>query len=101
MAQASDTAKLFELLKRPLVTEKAIAMAAQMQYTFEVDAEANKIELIKAFEKAYPDRKVLNVRTVKIYPRQKRVGRRTGYTGIGKKAIFTVQGDPIELFTGV
>ncbi len=101
MAPVSKNAQLYELLKRPIVTEKAIALAAQNTYTFEVDPDANKVELVRAFEALYPGRKVLKIRTTKVYPRQKRVGRRMGHTPVGKKAIFTVQGDPIELFTGV
>lgn len=101
MAQTSSNGELYELLKRPIVTEKATALVANKQYTFEVNPNANKVELTKAFEAAFPGRKVVKVQTIKIYPHQKRVGRRTGHTPAGKKAIFTIQGDPIELFTGV
>ncbi len=97
----SRNARLSELLIKPCVTEKATAKAAEGQYTFVVLPDANKIELSQAFELLFPGRKVLNVRTTKIYPQQKRVGRRTGHTPVGKKAIFTIQGEPIELFTGV
>jgi large subunit ribosomal protein L23 len=94
-------ARLSELLIKPLVTEKATSLVAENQYTFKVLPEANKIELTQAFELMFPGRKVLKIQTTKIYPQQKRVGRRTGQTPVGKKAIFTIQGDPIELFTGV
>lgn len=96
-----SNAVLSELLIRPLVTEKATALVAQNQYTFEVLPEANKIELTKAFEMLFPGRKVVKVQTTKIYPHQKRVGRKVGMTSPGKKAVFTIQGEPIELFTGV
>lgn len=96
----SNAARYYELLKRPLLTEKATLMAQQNQYTFEVALNANKIDLAKAFETAFPGRKVTNVRTVKIYPQQKRVGNRSGHTSVSKKAIFTITGEPIELFTG-
>lgn len=94
-------AHLSEILIKPLVTEKATMLVGQNQYTFEVHPDANKIELAQAFEMLFPGRKVKNVRTVKVYPQQKRVGRRMGHTPAGKKAIFTVEGEPIELFTGV
>lgn len=97
---SSATATYYTLLKRPLVTEKATALAAENKYTFEVDINANKIELAKAFEAVFPGRKVVRVQTIKIYPQQKRVGRRMGHTSASKKAIFTIQGEPIELFTG-
>lgn len=90
-----------DILKRPLITEKTTALTAENKYTFEVIESANKIELKKAFEKLFPGRKVVNLQTTKIYPHQKRVGRRTGHTPAGKKAVFTIEGDPIELFTGV
>lgn len=97
----NHSARLSEVLIRPLVTEKATALAAGNQYTFEVDPKANKIELKKAFEQVFAGRTVTNVQTVKMYARSKRFGRKTGYTSPGKKAIFTIQGEPIELFTGV
>ncbi len=99
--QQSQAARLYELILRPRVTEKATLLAnSAQQYTFDVNPDANKIELAKAFELLYPGRKVINVRTTKIYPREKRVGRKTGHTPVGKKATFTIQGEPIELFTG-
>ena len=97
---SSSTAKLSELLIRPLVTEKATAIMAVNKYTFQVHPDANKIELKKAFEEVFSGRKVEKIQTVKIYPHQKRVGKKTGHTPVGKKAIFTVSGDPIEMFTG-
>ncbi len=93
-------AQLFELIKRPLLTEKAATMSQDGQYAFEVLPEANKIDLASAFELLFPGRKVLNVRTIKIYPKTKRRGRKVGHTSVGKKAIFTIQGEPIEIFTG-
>lgn len=102
MAQTSNqqNAAFYDLLKRPLVTEKAMALSANNQYTFEVLRDANKIELVKAFELAFPGRKVLKIQTTKIYPHEKRVGRRTGHTAPSKKAVFTIQGEPLEIFTG-
>jgi large subunit ribosomal protein L23 len=94
-------ARLYELLIRPCVTEKATSLVENNQYTFEVLPEANKIELVQAFEKLYPGRKVTKIQTTKVYPQQKRVGRKMGHTSVGKKAIFTIQGEPLELFTGV
>ncbi len=96
----SSREQYYKLIKRPIVTEKAMALTAENQYTFEVDINANKIELTKAFELIYPDRKVVKIQTVKMYPQEKRVGRRSGHTSVGKKAIFTIQGEPIEVFTG-
>ncbi len=94
-------ARLSELLIRPCVTEKATSLVAENQYTFIVARDANKIELSQAFELLFPGRKVKKIQTTKIYSHQKRVGRKMGHTPEGKKALFTIEGDPIELFTGV
>lgn len=96
----SNAATYYQIIKRPLITEKALALATESKYTFEVDLNANKIELSKAFETLFPGRKVLGIQTIKMYPQQKRVGRKMGHTSVGKKAIFTVQGEPLEFFTG-
>lgn len=97
----SDKAALYTLLKRPIVTEKTSLMSADNQYVFEVVKDANKIELAKAFELAYPGRKVAQVRVLKIPARTKRYGRRQGQVPEGRKAIFTIVGEPLEFVTGV
>lgn len=91
----------YQLLKRPILTEKAIGLAKLGQYTFEVLRESNKIELAKAFELAFPGRRVINVHMIKVPSRSVRRGKLTGRTGVGRKAIFRIEGDPIEGFGGV
>jgi large subunit ribosomal protein L23 len=92
---------LYDLIRRPLLTEKTRMLSVKHgQYVFEVLPSANKIELKKAFEALFPGRKVVGIQTTKIYPKQKRVGRRLGHTSVSKKAIFTVQGEPLEIFAG-
>ncbi len=90
----------YNLLKRPLATEKTMQMAELGQYVFEVNKTANKVELTKAFEMAFPGRKVLKVRTVKIPHTTRRVGKKTGRVPSGRKAIFSITGDPIEITPG-
>ncbi len=99
----SKTARteLYSLLKRPIVSEKTTALAEQNQYVFEVVKDANKIELSQAFELAFPGRKVTAVRLIKMPSRTKRFGRRVGRTPEKRKAVFTIVGEPIELFSGV
>ena len=98
---SSSNASLYRLLKRPIVTEKTTHLAEQGQYVFEVVTNANKVELAKAFLLAFPGRKVHAVRLITIPARTKRVGRRTGVVPERRKAVFSVSGEPIELFTGV
>ena len=97
----SNKADLYRLIKRPLVTEKSTSLVDDAQYTFEVEKTANKVELVKAFELAFPGRKVDKIRLLNIPARTKRYGRRTGRVAARRKAIFTITGEPIELFTGV
>ncbi|MBY0450445.1 MAG: 50S ribosomal protein L23 [Cyanobacteria bacterium] len=97
----ANAATLYDLLKRPIVSEKTTQLAEIGQYVFEVRKDANKVELSKAFELAFPGRKVNAVRLIKIPPRDKRVGRRVGKTPERLKAVFSITGDPIELFTEV
>ena len=92
---------LYTLLKRPIITEKSTALSLLGQYIFEVVKGSNKIELAKAFELAFPGRKVLAVRLLKIPARAKRVGKKKGVRPEGLKAIFSVQGDAPEYFSGV
>lgn len=97
----SNKAHLYTLLKRPIVTEKTTLLAQLNQYVFEVEKDANKIELAKAFELAFPGRKVNAVRLVTIPARTKRYGRRHGTVSEKRKAIFSITGEPLELITGV
>ncbi len=93
--------KLYDILKKPIITEKSM-MAVQMnQYTFEVDKKTTKVEIAQAIELAYPNRKVKKVRTVYMPSHQKRMGMKFGRTQSGKKAIVTIEGEPIEELTGV
>lgn len=96
---AEQRSRLFNLIKRPIVTEKSTVLAEMNQYVFEVDRDANKIELTRAFELAFPGRKVKAVRLIKKPAGTKRVGRHTGAIQERRKAIFKIEGDPIEFFT--
>jgi large subunit ribosomal protein L23 len=94
-------AALLRLLKRPIVTEKTTALSAFNQYVFEVEKTANKIQLAEAFEMAFPGRKVTEVRTITVPSKSKRVGKHRGQTPERRKAIFSIQGEPLELISGV
>ena len=56
--EKTNTEKLYDVIKAPLITEKSMAATAQGQYTFEVLKNATKVEIAQAVELAFPGRKV-------------------------------------------
>ena len=92
--------KLYDVIKRPLITEKSMMGTTLGQYTFEVVKTATKVEIAQAVELAFPGRKVKKVRTVYMPSHAKRMGVKQGQTQSSKKAIVTVEGDPIEELIG-
>ena len=91
----------YEVLRRPLITEKNTELQIQGKYAFEVAKEANKPQIKQAVEKAF-DVTVTTVNVMNIHGEVRRVGRRQVSTRSWKKAIVTLQpGDKIELFEGV
>ncbi len=93
--------RLFDIIRKPIITEKSMAEVANNVYTFEVTKDATKVEIAQAIELAYPNRKVKKVRTVYMPSHQKRMGMKFGRTQSGKKAIVAIIGEPIEELTGV
>lgn len=88
------------IIKRPILTEKMTAAAEQRQYAFEVDVDANKIEISKAVEKRYSV-SVESIRTIVYKGKRKsqmtRRGRFEGQRANWKKAIVTIaKGQAIE-----
>ncbi|MBP1720555.1 MAG: ribosomal protein [Deltaproteobacteria bacterium] len=93
--------EIYQVIKRPLVTEKTTLAKEANKYHFEVDRRANKIEIGQAVEKLFKV-KVLNVRTMNIAGKKKRVGRILGRKRDWKKAIVTLApGSTIEIFQKV
>lgn len=92
--------RLYDILKRPIITEKSMTATTLNQYTFEVVSDATKVEIAQAVELAFPGRKVKKVRTVYMPSHEKRVGYSVGRTQSGKKAIVTIDGEPIEELIG-
>ena len=91
----------YEVLKRPIITEKADAQAEMGQYTFEVDSAANKLQVKEAVEKAFGV-KVVAVNLMVIPGKRRRFGRHLTHTSPWKKAIVTVAGGQrIQFFEGV
>ena len=97
----TNTEKLYDVIKKPIITEKSMMATALGKYTFEVVETATKVEIAQAVELAFPGRKVKSVRTVYMPSHSKRMGYKFGRTNSSKKAIVTLVGDPIEELTGV
>jgi large subunit ribosomal protein L23 len=92
---------LYEVLRRPLITEKSTALQAQNKYSFEIADRANKLMIRQAVEKAFKV-KVTGVNVVTMRGKTRHMGRRQIKTGPWKKAIVTLKpGDKIEFFEGV
>ena len=92
---------LYEVLRRPLITEKNTELQVQNKYAFEIAEGANKPMVRQAVEKAFKVR-VTRVNVITVPGKTRRVGRRQVLTRPWKKAIVTLQsGDKIEFFEGV
>ncbi|MDD3237077.1 MAG: 50S ribosomal protein L23 [Candidatus Gastranaerophilales bacterium] len=92
--------RLYDIIKRPIITEKSMTATTMNQYTFEVVKDATKVEVAQAVELAFPGRKVTQVRTVYMPSHEKRMGYSVGRTQSSKKAIVTIDGEPIEELIG-
>ena len=91
----------YEVLRRPLVTEKNTDLHALGKYAFEVAREANKPQVKEAVEKAFKVT-VTGVNVVTVRGKMRRMGRRQIMTPSWKKAVVTLKpGDSIQLFEGV
>ena len=97
----TNVEKLYDVIKRPIITEKSMMATTMGKYTFEVVKDATKIEIAQAIELAFPGRKVKSVKTVYMPSHEKRMGYKFGRTDSSKKAIVTIEGDPIEELTAV
>lgn len=82
-------ATAYDIIKRPIITEKSMAQGDIKRYTFEVAKDANKIEIAKAVEEIFKV-KVAKVRTITVPSKNKRVGVHEGKTAKRKKAIVTL-----------
>lgn len=89
----------YEVLRRPIITEKAVNLAqAHNQYTFEVAMRANKRMIREAVEKIF-DVDVVKVRTMIMPGKTRRWGRRVSKTRSWKKAIVTLApGHTIDIY---
>ena len=93
---------MYEVIKRPVLTEKTtLQKELSNQVTFEVDRRANKIEIKGAVERIFKV-KVIDVQSMVVRGKTKRVGRFSGKRSDWKKAIVTLKpGEQVPFLEGV
>ena len=93
----------YDVILKPVVTEKSMAAMGEKKYTFFVHPEANKTQIKEAVEKMFEGTKVESVNTMNLDGKTKRRGLVYGKTAKKKKAIVKLTADSkdIEIFTGL
>lgn len=92
----------YDVILRPVITERSMSGIADKKYVFEVALGSNKVEIRKAIEEIFKV-KVLSVNTINVKGKEKRMGVHSGYTSKRKKAIVRLTEDSksIEIFEGM
>lgn len=92
-----------DIILRPVLTEKGYEGIGDKQYVFEVDINANKVEIKRALELVFKDIQVEKVNTMRTLGKIKRQGRTSGRTPEVKKAYVKLKesSKPIEFFEGM
>lgn len=95
--------KYYDVILKPVVTEKSMNAMAEKKYTFLVHTEATKNQIKEAVEKMFEGTKVQNVNTMNLDGKKRRRGMVVGRTAKSKKAIVTLAADSkdIEIFEGL
>ena len=93
----------YDVILKPVVSEKSMNAMGEKKYTFLVHPEANKSQVKEAVEKMFPGTKVEKVNTMNIDGKKKRRGMVVGKTAKTKKAIVKLTEDSkeIEIFSGL
>ena len=97
--------KYYDVILKPVITEKSMAGMGEKKYTFLVHTEANKSQIKEAVEKMFSGTKVKSVNTMNMDGKNKRVRGtyKFGKTAKTKKAIVQLTADSadIEIFEGL
>ena len=95
--------KYYDVILKPVLTEKSMAGMGEKKYTFLVHTEANKSQIKEAVEKMFDGAKVKKVNTINMDGKNKRRGMVWGKTSKTKKAIvwLTEDSKDIELYPGL
>ena len=93
----------YDVIIRPVITEKSMADMGEKKYTFLVHPEANKAQIKEAVEKMFEGTKVKSVNTMNLDGKKKRRGMIYGRTAKTKKAIvaLTAESKDTEIFEGL
>ena len=94
---------VYDIIRRPVITEESMTLASEKKYVFEVMKSATKPEIANAVETVFEGVKVASVNTINMKQKPKRLGVHFGYTSEWKKAIVTLTEDSktIEFFDGM
>ena len=84
-----------DIIIKPIITEKSNDGIQTGKYTFQVAKKATKVQIAQAVEKLF-NVKVLNVNTITVKGKEKRVGANTGRRPDWKKAIVAIDTNPTE-----
>ena len=88
----------YQIIKRPIVSEKTTSLSEQRKYTFEVDKRANKIQIKEAVEAIF-EVKVEKVNVINGKAKAKKVGQHSGFTAAVTKAVVTLKlGNKIDIY---
>ena len=92
--------KYYDIIQKPIITEKSMTAMEEKKYTFAVHPEATKSQIKEAVEKLFEGAKVAKVNTMNVLGKVKRMGRNEGRRPSWKKAIVTLTADSktIEFF---
>ena len=95
--------RYYDVILKPIVTEKSMNAMGEKKYTFMVHPEANKSQIKEAVEKMFEGTKVNSVNTMNMDGKNKRRGMVVGKTAKSKKAIVALTEDSkdIEIFEGL
>ena len=89
---------MYDIIIKPIITEKSSQLVENLQYTFEVAKDANKVEIKNAIEKIF-NVKVVAIRTINVHRKAKRMQRYQGFKPGYKKAIVKLApGQSIDAF---
>lgn len=93
---------MYDVIRKPIITEQTMALMEDKKYTFEVAKDANKIQIKQAVEEIFGV-KVASVNTMNVLGKFKRMGAHVGKRPDWKKAIVTLKPDSktIEFFDGM